>query len=647
MNLLIILVLLCGVSGCAMAGEGRGTAGKAATKPATQPSTQPTTQSLIPPVPEADQILKTLNPAHPRLIVTADDFKRIATHYRHSEKFRAVADKLIANADKIVDEPPSKYEIPDGKRLLATSRRVLDRVQKLAVAYHLTHDKKYVNRAWAELDAARQFKDWNPSHFLDTAEMTNAFALGYDWLFDQWTDEQKRQLQTAIVELGLKVGLEGYEADKPAWWTQAEHNWNQVCNGGLMMGALAIADVEPELAGRIVHHAVTRMPLAIRHYAPDGAWNEGPGYWAYATRYTTRPIAALNTALGTDFGLSDIAGLSEAGQFALHIVGPSGLSFNYADGGSSWGGSSDMWWLGKRYNQPAFAASQRTYAMNKPEALDILWGDFDTEFKTTATPTDRYFRDAEFATFRTAWNDRNALFVGLKSGSNNVNHSNLDLGSFVLDAHGQRFITDLGPDNYNLPDYFGKARWTYYRLRAEGHNTVVIGPDDQPDQDPKAGAKIDKFASSDTHSFAITDLTSVYAKSQSVQRGVMIDKKNQRVILRDEIRTKSKSDIWWFAHTPAAIMLSDDARSATLTLNGKTISARIIQPQNATFTIRAASPLPRSPNPAGQNANQGISKLTIHLPEVKSTTIVVVFESDNVDANQVRVMIDTPLSQWK
>ena len=35
-----------------------------------------------------------------------------------------------------------------------------------------------------ELRAAAAFPDWNPSHFLDTAEMTHAFAIGYDWLYE-------------------------------------------------------------------------------------------------------------------------------------------------------------------------------------------------------------------------------------------------------------------------------------------------------------------------------------------------------------------------------------------------------------------------------------------------------------------------------
>jgi hypothetical protein len=33
--------------------------------------------------------------------------------------------------------------------------------------------------------AAAAFSDWNPSHFLDVAEMTAALAIGYDWLYEE------------------------------------------------------------------------------------------------------------------------------------------------------------------------------------------------------------------------------------------------------------------------------------------------------------------------------------------------------------------------------------------------------------------------------------------------------------------------------
>jgi hypothetical protein len=596
-------------------------------------------------VPGAEHILDSLKREHPRLIVSQADLDRLRAKLKTDDAFAAAARKLIGEADKVCTEQPSQYEIPDGKRLLATSRRVLARVQALAIAYHLTLDRKYVERAWDELDAAAKFKDWNPSHFLDTAEMTNAFALGYDWLYHQWSPEQRKAIREAIIKHGLNVGLEAYTAEKPAWWTRAEHNWNQVCNGGLLMGALAIADEEPKLASQIIREAVTRYPLALKHYGPDGAWNEGPGYWHYATRYTVPPLSAMESALGTDFGLSEIPGVDKAGVYAVHIVGPSGLAFNYADGSASWGGSPDLWWLARRFDQPLLARAQEKYATKKPMPLDLVWGDFSTPADLPAgTPTDAYFRAAEFVTMRTAWADPDAMFVGLKAGDNKANHSNLDLGSFVLDALGQRFVVDLGPDNYNLPQYFGKLRWTYYRLRAEGHNTLVIGqPDPEtPDQDPKANVPITQFDSTANRAFAITDLSKAYAHASHLTRGVWMDKQAMTVLVQDEIKTTSPQPVWWSAHTPAEIAISENGRSAVLGLKDKTIRVRLLAPTTAVFTARDATPLPGAPNPDGQNPNKGLRKLVIELNDVTEMRIAVLFEAGDGFSKAV-----VPLSDWK
>lgn len=87
---------------------------------------------------------------------------------------------------------------------------MLGRVYSLGLVYQVTGEEKYAARAWSELEAAAAFTDWNPDHFLDTAEMTHAFAIGYDWLYDYLTEEQRQLLRRAILELGLHPALETY-----------------------------------------------------------------------------------------------------------------------------------------------------------------------------------------------------------------------------------------------------------------------------------------------------------------------------------------------------------------------------------------------------------------------------------------------------
>ena len=53
----------------------------------------------------------------------------------------------------------------------------------------------------------------------------------------------------------------------------------------MTIGALAIADEEPELAAKIIADGRNSIPRAMASFAPDGGWAEGPGYWGYATEY--------------------------------------------------------------------------------------------------------------------------------------------------------------------------------------------------------------------------------------------------------------------------------------------------------------------------------------------------------------------------
>lgn len=597
--------------------------------------------------PTREAILTTLRPEHPRLLATAKDFATLRERVAQSPELGRWLREIRNNADEIRRRPPSEYVIPDGKRLLATSRQVKQRVQTLGLVYRLTGEKVYAERLWQELDAAAHFKDWNPRHFLDTAEMTGAFAVAYDWLYADWTPEQRKALRTAIIEKGLNQGLPIYRGKKG--WSRANHNWNQVCNGGLGLGALALGDEEPALAAEILHSAVESIPLAMREFAPDGAWGEGPGYWAYATEYNVLFLAALRTALGTDFELAKIPGFDLAAQFPACFTGPSGQTFNYADAGTKWSGTPQMFWLASTFRLPGPAAFQMRYAKEHPRALDLLWGaDWALHPANPATePLARYFRKAEVITLRSAWDDPKATFVGFKAGDNRVNHGHLDLGTFVLDALGQRWAVDLGADDYNLPGYFGDKRWDYYRLRAEGHNTLLINPGKGPDQNPEAATKITGFEPGGAAPFAVADLSAAYPPAgTNVRRGVAL--LGTSVLIQDEVKLDEPSDLWWFMHTGAKITCKGTV--ATLSQHGVHLTVSLQSPAGARFEVMPAEPLSSSPHPEkqgekgeGHHGGAG-SKLAIHLPETRETSIAVRF-APGKDAPVPRALLS--LDQWQ
>jgi hypothetical protein len=206
---------------------------------------------------------------------------------------------------------------------------------------------------------------------------------------------------------------------------------------------------------------------------------------------------------------------------------------------------------------------------------------------------------------------------------------------------------DLGPDDYDLPDYFGCGRWDYYRTRAEGHNTLVINPGRSPDQDPAASARISRCHFSPDLAWAIADLTPAYARQAcKVWRGLALMNRRQ-VLLQDEIETSQPAEIWWFLHTPAHVRLSADKKSAILTQNSRRWEARLVQPANATFEIGKARPLPLSPHPLCQGDNSGVQKMAINLKQTQEVRLVVWLTSlPDGKASQPVFPAVRPLADW-
>ena len=83
------------------------------------------------------------------------------------------------------------------------------------------------------------------------------------------------------------------------------------------------------------------------------------------------------------------------------------------------------------------------------------------------------------------WEDEGALWVSTHGGYSNNAHDHIDPGAFILNLGGVRWAVDLGtePMSYlsdaNNPSIqAGYNSYYFYRRKGEGHNIVVINPDE-------------------------------------------------------------------------------------------------------------------------------------------------------------------------
>ncbi len=600
-----------------------------------------------------EDVLATLRPSPPYVMATAEDFARVQRLAATDAAVGAWVEAIRARVVQLLDEPVATYDIPDGKRLLEVSRRVVNRTYDLGLIWRLTREDRFRDRLWAEMEAVCAFPDWNPSHFLDTAEMAHAVAVAYDWLHEAWSDAQRQTMRDTLRSHAIDLALEKYAGGDVGHfrWDTHDNNWNVVCNGGISTAAVAIAADEPEVARAVLTAALPRMAHCLQHFAPDGGWPEGPGYWAYTIRYLVATMSTLEAALGSDLGVGDMPGLDRTAWFPLQLTGPSGITFNFSDAKA--GGpltlplprSQMHHYLAKRYGDRSWLQPGLWY--EKADVMNVLFYQPAPE-DAAPPPRDVRFAGVEAFALRSAWGDAEALYVAAQCGKNTVGHNQADLGTFVLDALGERWAIDPGPDDYNLPGYFGPERYDYYRNRAEGHNVIVVNPDRGAGQVVNAGGRITADDLQGASPGATMDLTAAYPAAERYTRRITMPERGA-VVIEDELTLSDPGAVWWFWHTLAQVEVAEDGRAATLTQRGKRLRLTLAGDPGATFEVMDATPLPTSPDPEGQNPNNGaklenvamidrvkigetprfgpadpakaIRKLTIHLPQVKRLTL--------------------------
>lgn len=595
---------------------------------------------------EVEQRLRKLPPAHPRLFLSQAGERDLIRSMAADPIRNKLRTALLRRADAILTEPPVA-RVLIGRRLLDKSRLCLSRVLHLGLAWRLTADRRYAERARAEMLAAAGFRDWNPSHFLDVAEMTAALGIGYDWFYAFLDDNARLDIREAIIAKGLRPSL------TTDHWSRATHNWNQVCNGGLTIGALAIAETEPALAARIVARAVNTVPLAMHEYAPDGAYPEGPSYWGYGTTYNVMLIAALQSALGDDYGLTKQPGFLATAGYWLHVFGPTGLPFAYSDAGTRAPGlSAAAFWFAAIRKEPYLLWNEWRKLDNLP--LDALRGDRADPFlplwlapgmrRPPPPPALSWtgHGTTPVAFHRTGW-DENALYFAIKGGSPGTNHAHMDVGSFVVDADGTRWADDLGMQEYESLESKGVnlwskgqdgPRWNVFRLGASAHSVLMV---DGAQQRVDGAAPI----TASKPGLTVVDLGATYrGLLQSARRGMEL-RPDRTVLIQDEFTAlQSKAaDVRWAMLTRADVRIDGPGR-ATLTRDGRTLEFQVIEPLGA--TLRLFSTDPPSPTDA-PNPGTRLLGFNVETPGGAASRVIVQLIPQSARAAKVE---PRPLASW-
>ena len=521
---------------------------------------------------------------HPRLLLKSGDITAMKEYASKSANAKKVHDYIISEADKMLSLAPVERTMT-GRRLLSVSRVVLRRVFYLSYAYVTTEDMRYAQRAEKEMLAVSEFSDWNPSHFLDVGEMTLALAIGYDWLYRQLPVRSRSIIGTAIYEKGLKAS----ENDSHAWFFKSNNNWNQVCNAGMIFGALATLERSPEYCKELIAKCLESNPIAQKCYEPDGAYPEGYGYWDYGTSFEVLLVAALQSALDTDAGIKSQKSFMRTAEYMTYMVAPSLRAYNYFDSGDRCYPTPAKYWFARENKDASLVAvDEKMVAEGRIHAdrllpMQILFGS-SIDLSSAKLPTKSSWTaqgEVPLYIYRSGWTSPSDTYFAIKGGKASSNHGHMDAGSFVYEYDGVRWAVDLGAHDYNRLELAGlnlwnmsqaSDRWSVFRIGAESHNTLMFNGQRH---EVNGKAEIINTFDSQRERGAVVDMTPVFAPyAREVMRSAVLDKNNHLKISDHIVVGDAPVKVEWKMATnakaelvsPQMIMLTQDGKTMYLKL---------------------------------------------------------------------------------
>lgn len=568
-------------------------------------------------------VVKKMKKVHPRIL---DRLEILKTIQNKNEYNKRLYKKIKVYADKCLKEP--LLTLKDSKSKLLFVRDILDRVFVFGFM-HINEGDEYADFLKLQLIEAlnlyRTFNLENSDDVLECSELTVALCVAYDWLYDSLNDDEKLAIRESI-KVHAKTSLEFYNPPYTNNATQV-NNWNSVFSGSNIVAGLTMyGEDDSDVWENLICGAIRSITLPISEFCPNGGFPEGVGYWQYQVQYIVYALASLNNCLGTDFNLSKMPGMEKTGLFPIYLHNNNFFPFNFSDAGTYPAVTAFMNWFGSRFDLPEVfsyndavnpeGVNYNHWVGAHYDIITMLWRDDSPSDSYKLLPKSCIYKGRQqVMTIRNSW-DENGIFIGFKGGYNQLPHCNLDIGTFVYDRYGIRWFTEIEGEDYSSGGYwdFKSGRWKYYSQRAEGHNTIVVNPSENPDQDIYATSEVDMISCNS----GTIDITKAYPCLEKGSRTFMLD--GETTSIKDELHFKQKSDVYWFFHTIADVDIISE-NTVSLSLDGKRIKVSFDMPYGAEIKCMDAKSM-KLPQSTNHTQTEGIRKLCVKISGVKDVTLV-------------------------
>ncbi len=426
---------------------------------------------------------------HSRLFVESNQWSALSQRVQSPE-----FEELYAHAEDIVQkamDAPLYVEATDTSPD-ENQRYIGDNLAAFSFMYKVTGEIKYLNAAtqWAQV-ALDLSKFGAANNDLAAGHILFGMGLMYDWLYDDLDPALKQALYDKMYEKAAYLNSVYVNSQKTWTWEYLQnHGWINL--NGMMVAGLAMYGEDSAKDADILawfQNARNFFAHTFTLYGPDGASQEGVGYWGYGVSSLLRYAELAETFFGIDAFSSEW--MENTGLYRLYASYPEagwGLrqtSVNLGDalGYDYKGPTHVLYHLAARYDQPVLAG-----LANSMLDKGLTWDSTDSVWESLlyydpamvpqspeSLPALHHFEDMGMVFARSGWEEdasalyfRSGPFLGKQATAYTQAypvhpdfgsaHLHPDANSFVLFGNNEVLIRDDG-----------------YAYKSTGnHNTLLV-----------------------------------------------------------------------------------------------------------------------------------------------------------------------------
>ena len=317
-------------------------------------------------------------------------------------------------------------------------------------------------------------------------EQTKPVAVAYDWLYHQWSEQQRAQLREQLVE-GCNYQINFIRTERLSPYNVFLYNSPFQA---LMACAIALYGDDPRgdpvMTFTQDYWKNRVLPVWRQIMGERGGWHEGGEYVGIGIGQAVYQLPAMwRKATGEDV-FASTPGIRGFLDFLVYRMRPDGTYFRWGDAGFFDRAVPDQLALALEYKHRA--AYSLVPARKEPSPTSWPWGPL-----TDASLYDRraidnlpltaHFDGLGLLVARSDWTP-NATYVSFKAGDNYWSHSHLDQGAFTIYKGGALAIDSglYGPE-------YGSDHHMNYTYQTIAHNTITVTDPEDTVPAPQRGDK--------------------------------------------------------------------------------------------------------------------------------------------------------------